>query len=143
MDPLIAIGGSQYSVDWVKLTAMDEVQQGERFPIRYALGNNQPNTNIKLYYDADTTPANGHELIWDQATDAPSSEAYTPTAAGRFQVFLPEMNKKYYSGLEPCAGNCYLWNTTQIPKGEYYVCAEASDSLNTNYRCSESPIAIR
>lgn len=142
----VAAGANWYSVDWVKLTAKDEIFRGNKFSIRYVVENDLPGVNLKLYYDADTNPGNGRTLIWDRSSGSINSEtvgSVPPQIMGNSNLFLPFMAKNYQPPLQPCSENCYSWDTSQISYGEYYICAEAADSLNMTYRCSASPVVVR
>ena len=136
-------------LDWIKLTAMDEVKQGEPFPIEYEVNARLPAT-LTFYYDTDQNPANGRTQIgvtvltsaasasnlasWNNA--APTSVQAAPNL--NYTVYLPFIERNY----PLCTGNCYVWNTAGVAKGTYYVCINAQDAYNTTYQCSEAPVVI-
>jgi len=135
-------------IDWIKLTAMDEIAQGNSFAITYDLFATQP-TATTFYYDTDTNPSNGASLIGtvpalatyngfeDGLYDDDSTESglsVVDTGAD-YSIYLPIIMNDY------CA-DCVYWDTTAVSLGEYYICAELDDSYNITYRCSEAPVKV-
>jgi hypothetical protein len=137
-------------LDWIKLTAMDEVKQGGVFPIGYEVNATLPVT-LTFYYDTDQNPVNGNTRIGVKAlastTSMPSQtvgdkavQTLVPAAANStHKVYLPLIVRNY----PLCTGDCYLWNTANVAKGTYYVCIKSQDPYNATYRCSEAPVMIK
>lgn len=127
---------ASFEIDWFKLTAMDEVNGGSPFSIEYEP--NEEGATYTFYYDSDTNPDNGHNLIG--STARPATNAPAGTLGGSNLIYLPAL----FSDFAQCtATGCYAWATSGVPAGEYYVCIEADDGLNTAYRCSEAPMIVR
>jgi hypothetical protein len=127
-------------LDWIKLTAIDEVKAGEPFPILYNLG--KPGVDLTFYYDTDTNPNNGRTLISNVSMPNTTQTTLIPAAnlTGGHQIFLPLIQNKYFN----CAnGECFRWDTSGVPPGQYYICVNVDDSLNSIYRCSEAPVIVR
>lgn len=138
----------RFDLDWIKLTAMDEVARGGTFAIKYETDTVRPAT-VTFYYDNDTNPGNGRSRITtiDVATPAslsPSSmegsnPALSPTdPETSTTVYLP-MTMNQYTNCD----DCVQWSTENVAPGQYYVCAEIDDGYNSTYRCSESPVLVR
>lgn len=134
-------------LDWIKLTAMDEVNRGGIFPIQYDLTANGP-VSLTFYYDTDTLPDNGRTLIGttvrpaSQPTLLPAHsysivQASAASPAQAYQVFLPiTLNNA-------CSGDCYVWNTAAVAPGTYYICINIQDAYNQTYRCSDAPLVVK
>lgn len=128
-------------LDWIKLTAMDEVKRGDTFPIDYELSA-ADDVELTFYYDTDTNPDNGRSLIGTHDTKVVSVtdavEQLSPSAESKYFVYLPLVVKNPYS----CIGDCFAWNTATVNSGTYFVCIESEDAYNSTYRCSESPVVV-
>jgi hypothetical protein len=142
-----ALAPATIQLDWVKLTAMDEVVQGESFPILYDL-NATPPVTLTFYYDTDTDPSNGRTLIGSTSKLAQSSSMEVSSwsfaslqvrASSNYTTYLPLVARNYFD----CSGNCYRWNTASVSPGIYYVCVDSRDAYNSIYRCSEAPVVIK
>ena len=145
LDPTEIPYQAQFKLDWMKLTAMDQVRRGNVYTIQYELKATPPVT-LSFYYDTDTNSSNGRTLIGTsqvtsltQSTQmiSPIGSPPTLTSLLPYKTYLPFITK------EPCSGNCYNWNTSGVPAGTYYICLQAEDPYNSTYRCSEAPIVIQ
>lgn len=125
----------EFSLDWIKLTAMDEVERGAPFLIRYETDTVRPAT-VAFYYDDDTNPGNGRKSITTADVAAPAAAA--DVANLQRSVYLP----MFANGSFSC-DECVQWTTENVTPGQYYVCADIDDGYNSTYRCSESPVLVR
>jgi hypothetical protein len=131
-------------LDYLLLTAMDTVKEGDPFPIRYTLTGTFPMT-LSFYYTTD--PANTGVLIGTTvktSADASGLDAGTSNQIAAsspltltHHIYLPIVMRNFLS----CSGNCFLWNTTGVA-ATYYVCIKAQDAYNAAYRCSEAPVVV-
>ncbi|RMG97103.1 MAG: hypothetical protein D6706_09115 [Chloroflexi bacterium] len=124
-------------LDWIKLTAINEIKQGDIFPIKYEVASSRPVT-VTFYYDSDTNPNNGRSLINTiniANSVAQNNNVVTPQAMTYF-LYLPMILNN------ACVG-CVTWETASVSLGTYYVCADLWDGYNTIYRCSDAPVYIR
>jgi len=122
------------NLDWIRLTAIDQVTKGNPFPIQITL--NRPPAGMTLAFFYTTTPAN--------PTQSPA-QLYTPPAPpmGPFQLFLPLLMKNYPTfDTFPETDVTYLWNTTNVSPGVYYICAQTNDGYNAATYCSEAPVQV-
>ena len=135
-----------FHVDWIKLTAMEEVARGATYPIKFSLQAAQPQAEISFYYDTDTDPGNGRTLIATRslspqavAPEAPAVAMGTGSAAApwRYKVYLPRISSNRDGA------TVYNWNTANVNPGTYFVCANTHDGLNSTYGCSEAPLVVR
>lgn len=137
-------------VDWIKLNAMDEVVQGASFPIGYAVQGTFPMT-LTFYRDVDTNPSNGRTLIGSMRISSASQQGQAVTIADTqsAQIESPlDIVPRVYAPVILrnavfCAGDCFLWNTSGVPKGTYFICINAQEAYDTTYRCSEAPIIVK
>lgn len=128
-----------FRIDWIKLTAMDEVNAGAVFPIEYTLSENQ-NVSLNFFYDSDTNPDNGRFPITPSTTHS-AALAFNQ----QYKAFLP-LIRGPQNGQPPLScgtDNCIEWNTSGVAGGTYYICIESNDGFNTSYRCSEVPLIVR
>jgi hypothetical protein len=145
MDSIIKLGGNVFSIDWVKLTAIDTVKRGQQYPVQYRLDSDKP-ASLTFFYDDDRNPRNGRTSIGQENSTAAAvlpegearmeAEGRAPQIARDNPIFLPLALRN------PCQGSCSVLNTANIPPGEYYICIEARDAYNTTYRCSDAPLQI-
>jgi len=134
-------------IDWIKLTAMDEVKAGAIFPIRFTV-NSERAVDLTFYYDTDTNPGNGRTQIGTatvSAVQAGSLEDSAGSAAAdntgvAQKVFLPLIGHNFVNCNAPA---CYAWDTSGVAPGTYYVCINSNDAYNTTYRCSEAPLVVK
>jgi hypothetical protein len=127
-------GDYNQKLDWIRLTAVDQVAQGIPFPVQITL-NHSPAT-VTLTYFYTTTLADPTQF---------PAQIYTPTAsAGTFKLFFPMILNNYQPILDtfPVANGTYLWDTTNVPLGTYYICIRANDGYNTATNCSEAPVNV-
>ena len=132
-------------LDWIKLTAMDEVQAGDLFPILFEL--NKPGVELTFYYDTDTNPNNGRTLIGSTTIATSNNGILQPAQPSEETItnmphllYLPLMMNRYF---ECEANECFIWDTTGVTPGTYYVCIEAEDEFNRFYQCSEAPMVVK
>lgn len=138
-----------FQLDWIKLTAMDEVSRGSTFSIEYDLVD-EGSPSIIYYYDTDTDPTNGKNLAimtssvsgTEQSSEPTetaeqSIERDSPTAIEAISfVYLPTVLNNY-------CGDCISWDTSSVAPGDYYICIQANDFYNTTYQCSEAPVRVK
>jgi hypothetical protein len=124
--------------DWIRLTKVDRVAQGERFPVQIKL-NKAENLlqSIDFFYTTDRK----------DPTMFPAYERVTTRSTNpRIQrgIFLPlvsrNMTTSVGSGQE--GDKVFYWDTGSVAKGEYYICARTSDGYNQATTCSEAPVKV-
>jgi hypothetical protein len=120
-------------LDWIRLTTVDQVAKGIPFPIQITLNRSPAAVSLAFFYT--TTLANPIQH---------SAQLYTPPApTGALKLFLPMLFKNYPTfDTFPEANVTYLWNTTNVPLGTYYICVQANDVYNTATYCSEVPMNL-
>jgi hypothetical protein len=133
-------------IDWMKLTAMDEVFRGAPFPIRFSVRSNH-DVSLTFYYDADTNPNNGRTLIGSTTAvgelESVGPETSVVSLAGQGQVIYVPLIVNKLTSFSCAPPDCYVWNTTGVLRGTYYVCVNSQDAFNSTYRCSEAPMVVR
>ncbi len=140
-----AANAHRFHIDWAKLTAPDEVNSGQPYPIRYAVTAAR-SVSLAFFYDTDTDPSNGRSVIGTETIQSLQAanvvNSANPSGAGPsdeddYMIYLPVITRVY------CGGDFYVWDTTGVPVGTYYICIEAEDAYNTVYRCSDAPMILR
>jgi hypothetical protein len=141
-----ALTPASFQLDWIQLTAIDDVTTGNSYPIWFDA---KDGSNLTFYYDTDRNPGNGHSTIGRttagpdsaamQVSFAPETAPSNPLANGDHAVFLPAISNNFVA-CNP--GECMVWNTSSVSPGVYYICAESDDGLNSVYRCSEAPLIV-
>lgn len=133
-------------IDWLKITAVDEVSRGDIFPIQFDVQSDLP-VDLTIYYDTDANPSNGRSLITnvDQITapaDASSAVLAEPSAlTANYSIYLPALYNRFVSDCS--ADSCYAWNTSGVQPGLYTICIQVDDGYNSAYQCSEAPVKIK
>jgi hypothetical protein len=125
------------AIDWLRLTAMDEVQAGDVYAVRYSVDRDQA-VNLAFYYDTDRNPNNGRTLI---GLSLMGSNDNTRILDKR--VYLPIIFGSGSSSMGNNAMEQFYWNTAGVLPGTYYVCINSTDAYNETYRCSEAPLRVR
>jgi hypothetical protein len=121
-------------LDWIRLAAIDQVAKGTPFPIQITL--NRPPAGVSFAFYYTTTLSN--------PTQSPA-QLYTPPtfSIGPFQLYLPTIFKNYVVGdTFPSVDVTYVWDTTSVSLGTYYICAQSNDGYNTTTYCSEAPLNL-
>lgn len=135
-------GGSFVQMlDWVRLSQLDRIKQGEMFVIRLAVKNApQEDTAVSVFYtnNPDSQPTQ-HLLASREAPSASQGVLPLATPSGS-QLYLPfsmrDASSSAYDGLQ------FMWNTTGVPPGDYYICAVASNGYNSSTTCSEVAVTV-
>jgi hypothetical protein len=117
-------------LDWIKLTATDEVIQGNLFPIQYLSSESGATANV--YYDTDTDSTNGRIPIQLPAPVPAPSPTLTNT------VYLPLVVNNLVSDSQIVV----MWDTTGVAPGTYWISIDADDGYNTTTWYSEAPINV-
>lgn len=129
-------------LDWIRLTKIDQVTRGTPFPITFGL-NKSPSqiVSFKYYYTDDLNNPKQHIATQKLSFEAVDTELFL---AGSNRVFVPTTMKHFVPPDLPPVENqvVYQWDTAGVSPGEYYVCSELFDGVNTALYCSESPINI-
>jgi len=119
-------------LDWVKLTAVDEVKQGQLYAIRFL--SSESGASARAYYDTDRNPSNGRTTVREP------SDGVAPT---QHRLLLPLMARSSGGSDSRAAEETILWDTSGVPAGQYWVCIEVNDGLNTRTWYSEAPVIVR
>ena len=135
-NPNVPCSDFTMKLDWIRLTKVDSVQQGQPFPIQ--LGLNRPSAqvaNIAYYYT--TSPS--------QPTQNAAAEYIPPPLTGSQLLYLPVVTRNYALADFPSVANgvSFLWDTAGVAQGTYYICVTISDSLNSSSVCSDAPVVVQ
>jgi hypothetical protein len=133
-DPITGGGPFTQKIDWIKLTAENVVAKGTPYAIK--LGLNKPASQIvsrTFYYTTDPQQPTQHAA---QAFSA-------PPPSGPNQVYLPFAGRPGAEG-EPIANPLdFVWDTSGVAPGTYYVCATLGDGTNSTTVCSDATITVQ
>ena len=144
MQQAVGTGADRFSIDWVTLTANNEVKQGQAFPIEVGVSV-EPSTlkAITYYYTTDRQQPTQHLVV-------ASSQGQVPTQpAGPNKVYLPQLNTTSISPSTlpnpvPVVGNPHSssWDTATVTPGSYYICSAADTGVSVSTYCSETPVVV-
>jgi hypothetical protein len=122
--------------DWIRLTKMDQATQGRTYPIKVNL--NKPAedlTALTFYYTTDLgRPTQNLAQPFTPAPPAGPNLIYLPLTLG------PGIADPFVAGLE--GDVTFQWDTSDVPAGEYTLCAVANDGYNEAIYCSDAPVQI-
>jgi hypothetical protein len=121
-------------LDWISLNKMDEASRTVVFPIHATFSKPLDSLTLRFYYTTDIAQPRQRSLQL-------VSPAPPPNLAGLELLFLPYIGYQSFSE-DPVASE-FLWNTSGVASGTYYVCIEATDEVgNVSIRCSEAPVRV-
>lgn len=128
-------------IDWITLTAMDQVTRGQAYEIVLSLNENLAGDSFSFYYT--TTPGQPRQnplRLRTVESQPPSGDnllylpiVHNPGAARSGRAQDPDF---------PTIAHSAEWDTAGVAPGEYYICVEAEDGLNTTLFCSEAPVRV-
>ncbi|NLF11971.1 MAG: hypothetical protein GX597_09315 [Anaerolineaceae bacterium] len=119
-------------LDWVKLTAMDEVQRGKPYTIRFV--SSESGVSSRAYYDTDRNPTNGKTAV---------REVSGSVEPRQHRLLLPLVTRSSGGADSRAAEETIQWDTSGVPAGQYWICIEVNDGLNTRTWYSEAPVIVR
>lgn len=124
-------------LDWVRITKPLTIKQGSPYRIQLKpFLSAEDIQNLSFYYTSD--PDNNPKQYSAKAV------SFNPPNAGGgpYKVYLPFVfNGSSSVPSDPTLVE-YLWDTKNVPPGEYYLCVEVTDNLNQTIICSEAPVQI-
>jgi hypothetical protein len=123
--------------DWIRLTKDILVNQGSKFTIEAKLSKPSSQlTSIQYYY---TTDPHSPVQSWTPIRYN-GSQTQPPKIGGSHLIFLPTIQSQF----DPDPTNAYfLWDTTGVAPGDYYICTQVSDQVNQAAYCSEVSVKVR
>ena len=134
-DPLETSGGDVVNLDFMALTAEQSVTQGNPYSVIYnPLGGGS--TTVTFSYDDDTNASNGFTPAAEYATVA----AELAWAFGVHTVFMPIIMLPEEI---PLNGLVYVWDTSSVSKGDYYIVATITDGVTSTIWYSELPVTVK
>jgi hypothetical protein len=123
--------------DWIRLTQVEQVHQGQPLDVRYLV--NIPLSELSfldIYYTTDI----------NQPTQHPALRYTAPQLDGPYFTYIP---------LQPLIGatydrfrhtlpadGVYMWDTSSVSPGIYYLCAIAGDGYTYSPYCSPAPVQV-
>jgi hypothetical protein len=138
-------------IDWIRLTKVDGVMRGAIFPIEITL-NKDPSTLVYIDFYYTTSRSQPQQTyigrtspgaLSTQPVQADTVQAADTALATQF-LYIPLLlrNPVSFPVLQPNQVR-YLWDTSAVVPGEYYICGLSYDGLNTSTYCSSAPLQIR
>jgi hypothetical protein len=134
-DPLELPVPADVYVDFMLLTGDESVTKGSPFTIIYNIlkGNG---ATLSVYFDSDTNPDNGRTPA--NAFSLPA-DSYS-WAGGAASIFLPIIT---IPDEIPLNGSSYVWDTSGVAKGDYYISLVLNDGVTTTTWYSEIPVTVK
>jgi len=127
-------------LDWIKLNKMDEVQHGQNFSIQVGMNINWSSlTNWTLYYTTDRSQPRQHPIQLQQ--QAVYDAMALSVDAGR-HLFMPILKKNNASQSSLPNQRTFMWDTSSVTPGQYYICIEPERGNYTTDYCSEAPVVV-
>jgi hypothetical protein len=124
-------GAEMFAIDWVKLTAIDQAKRGAPYRIRVTLDRApQLLQSLTFYYTTDLS----------QPTQNQAAPYTSMPATGPVSVFMPLVLQNQAEAL--ANETSFLWDTSAVGSGLYYICAIANDGLSTATYCSDTPVEV-
>ena len=127
-------------VDDIKLTGPPEADGF--FTIQWEIDNlEDEEVLLTLYYDTDNSGLDGIQI-----GQAGSTVGTNSTSQPARDASLSELEQYIYLPLvahNACWGNCLVWNTSEIPSGEYFVYGCLDDGVNQVCRYSDVPVLVK
>jgi hypothetical protein len=123
--------------DWIRLTKDVLVNQGSKFTIDVKLS--KPSSqlkNVQYYY---TTDPHSPMQSWNSIRYN-GSQSQPPAIGGSHLIFLPTIQSQFDS--DPTNTN-FLWDTTGVTPGDYYICTQVADQVDQAAYCSQVPVKVR
>ncbi len=104
-------------IEWVRLTAMDRVSRGSKFPVSLLL-NKAPGaiSSYKFYYT--TSPGAPTQHPANGSIDSLPNPS--PSPRGPHTLFLPSVLSNVYSSV--AQNLVFNWDTNRVNPGQYYLC---------------------
>lgn len=136
IDPITGGGNFVQRIRSIHLTQVESVTAGGTYMARLSLDKPVSQVTTRFFYTTDPDQPTQHPILV-----APTQQL----ASGPYRTFLPLALKESYGSDSPDVPNLvmFAWNTTGVPQGEYYLCAEMDDGLNQDTVCSLVPIEVR
>jgi hypothetical protein len=128
-------GGGPFhqQMDWMRLAAIDQVDQGKPYLVRLSI--NRSVSALTYYYT--TNLANPTQA---------AAQAFVPPAPNdRYAIYLPFVSRPGEADLAglPQATHSFLWDTSGVAPNTYFLCASAAGGGNTATFCSETPVIVQ
>jgi len=120
-------------LDWIKLTKMDQAKIGQPFPLRINANKSLTGVNLSFYYTTDPSNPTANSLSILVPIGIPTNNSNN-------KVYLPAIMNRM-DAIES-SDQVYLWDTSNVAPGIYYVCVKASDSYNAGIYCSDAPVNV-
>jgi hypothetical protein len=124
-------------IDWIRLTKDIQENQGGKFTIQARLS--KPSSqlrDIQYYYTTNPhAPPQSWILMRYNVT-----QAQPPAMSGSHMIFLPNIQNQFDA--DPTS-SYFLWDTTGVAPGDYYICTQVADQVNQAAYCSEVPVKVR
>ncbi len=141
-------------IDWIRLTKVDGVTRGSIYPIEVTL-NKDPSTLVYIDFYYTTSRSQPQQTYIGRASPGgllvpaqPPAPAETgpnlDTSLATQLLYIPLLlrNPTTFPALLPNQVR-YLWDTSAVVPGEYYLCGVSNDGLNQTTFCSMAPLQIR
>lgn len=121
--------------DWIRLTKEDRVARGTPFPIQISLNKPVDDFETITFFYTNNLQNPTKNLI---------SEYIPPNiqlSTAMHTIYLPMAGRNFPNFTLP-SDITYRWDTSDVKSGEYYICVEADDGINTVIECSDTTILM-
>jgi hypothetical protein len=140
-DPVESPAGTTFSLDFLALTSIETINQGQGLKVHYTLPNS-PDAEVVMYFDTDLDASNGRIA----APEMPDTPVQFDDPNAVFKLFLPLLNRPGDSLDELNFYEGSLWfmvDTSDVTPNTYYISADVFDGEMTTTWYSETPVIIK
>ena len=130
-------------IDWITLTAVDEVQQGEPYEITLDLNQVLDSSELTYYYTTDSAQPRQNRAVRYEETIEPA-----PRPNGKVLLYLPVAARPaskvngYADVVQPQIPATFAWDTADVAPGAYTICVDAGPADSALLYCSEAQINV-
>ncbi|MBN1537123.1 MAG: hypothetical protein JW908_10365 [Anaerolineales bacterium] len=129
-------------IDWIRLSKQPNVQIGNKFSISLNLNKSlDALQSWRFFYT--TTPSQPMQHSAAVSLSSSSGETIIDLPPANFTAFLPVISSSPAFNYDESTGDLtFIWNTNGVSAGEYFLCGEFNDGLNSNIYCSSVPVIL-
>lgn len=142
-DPSENITSEDYNqrIDWLRVTKPNMVSSGDLYPLGLNKFFAGQEFDVNLYYTTNPATQPKQNAVVLSSNNSGGGGTVSPTL-GDHNLFLPLIAARPLPTSSFPSDLSYLWDTTGVAGGEYYICAEVTDNLNTAIFCSLATITV-
>jgi len=129
-------------IDWIRLSKQTSIRIGSKFS--FSLNLNKSLDSLESWrFFYSTTPSHPWQSSAAVSFSSSAGETIVDLPGANFTAFLPIVTSSPAFNFDENNGDySFVWNTYGVTAGEYYLCGEFNDGLNSNTFCSNVPVIL-